>query len=447
MKKGKDIKPHIGIFGRRNNGKSSFINMITGQDVAIVSNVAGTTTDPVKKSVEIFGVGPAIIIDTAGVDDNGELGNKRVSKTLEVINTIDLAILLITNNKFADFENELISAFNKLEIPYLIFHNKSDITPLSKITAIKITEETGLKCFDISTLSSESLAFVTNAIKHKIPKSVYQKPALIDGLVKKKDVVLLVAPIDSEAPEGRMILPQVMAIRDVLDHNCICVTVRETELEDFMSLGVKPALVITDSQAFGYVSSVIPQSIPLTGFSILLAQMKTNFNEYLQGTPNLAKLNDGDKVLILESCTHHISCEDIGRYKLPKWISEFTGKNITYEMVAGFDNMQYDISQYAMVIQCGGCVVTRKQLNNRLKPAIEAGIPVSNYGMAIAFMNGIFDRAVEPFIKKQDTRDKKQDVRARNQDTRTRNQDAKDKKQDARINMPIQYNISINPDS
>lgn len=433
MKKGKDIKPHIGIFGRRNNGKSSFINMITGQDVAIVSSLAGTTTDPVKKSVEIFGVGPAIIIDTAGIDDVGELGKKRVDKTLQVINTIDLAILLIINNKFADFEEELISEFNRLDIPYLIFHNKSDITPLSKVTAIKITKETGLKCFDISTLNSDSLAFVTEVIKHKMPKSVYQRPALLNGLVKKKDIVLLVTPIDSEAPEGRMILPQVMTIRDVLDHNCICVTVRETELKDFMSLGVKPDLVITDSQAFGYVSGVIPKDIPLTGFSIVFARMKTNFNEYLQGTPKLAKLNDGDKVLILESCTHHVSCEDIGRFKLPKWISEFAGKNITYEMVAGFDSLQHDIREYAMVIQCGGCVVTRKQLTNRLKPAIDAGIPVSNYGMAIAFINGIFDRAVEPFLKCRDAGAKSQDVRVKNPDTR--------------IKMPIQYNITLNPDS
>ena len=425
MKKGKDIKPHIGIFGRRNNGKSSFINMITGQEVAIVSNIAGTTTDPVKKSVEIFGVGPAIIIDTAGIDDVGELGKKRIDKTTQVINTVDLAILLITNNEFASFEQELIYEFNRLEIPYLIFHNKSDITPLSKNKRIIITEETGLKCFDISTLNSDSLAFVTKAIKHKIPKSVYLKPALLKGLVKKKDIVLLVTPIDSEAPEGRMILPQVMTIRDVLDHNCICITVRETELKNFISLGIKPALVITDSQAFGYVSSVIPRNIPLTGFSIVFARLKTNFNEYLQGTPKLAKLNDGDKVLILESCTHHVSCEDIGRFKLPKWISEFTGKNINYEMVAGFDNIQYDINEYAMVIQCGGCVVTRKQINNRLKPVIEAGIPVSNYGMAIAFINGIFDRAVEPFLKSQNRRVKRED---------------------ASIKMPVQYNITLNPD-
>ncbi len=399
MKKGKDIKPHIGIFGRRNNGKSSFINMITGQDVAIVSNIAGTTTDPVKKSVEIFGVGPAIIIDTAGIDDNGELGNKRISKTMEVMNTIDFAILLITNNNFASFETGLISEFKKQDIPYLIFHNKADISSISKETLQQIENETAHKCTDISTINDSYRAFVTKAIKNNIPKSVFVKPALLEGLVTKKDVVLLITPIDSEAPEGRMILPQVMAIRDVLDHHCICVTVRETELEDFMALGIKPALAITDSQAFGYVSSVIPEDVPLTGFSIVLARQKTNFYDYLQGTPQIANLKDGDKVLMLESCTHQVSCEDIGQYKLPRWINEFTGKKLTYEMVSGLVSLKQDITNYALIIQCGGCVVTRKQLNNRLKPAIDAGIPVSNYGMAIAFINGIFNRAVEPFLK------------------------------------------------
>ncbi|NQU35830.1 MAG: [FeFe] hydrogenase H-cluster maturation GTPase HydF [Bacteroidetes bacterium] len=398
MKKGKDLKPHIGIFGKRNNGKSSFINMITGQDVAIVSDLAGTTTDPVKKSVEIFGIGPVIVIDTAGVDDVGELGEKRIAKTMAIINTIDLAVLLIADNSFDSFEKQLIFEFNNLDIPYLIFHNKSDAFPLLEQTRKQITAETSQKCYDINTVTSSSLAFITNLMREKIPASVYIKPALLEGLVKKKDVVLLITPIDSEAPEGRMILPQQMAIRDVLDHNCICITVRETELEDFMNMGIKPALAITDSQAFDFVSKIIPEEIPLTGFSIVFARMKSNFEKYLEGTPHLAKLKDGDKVLILESCTHHVSCEDIGRFKLPKWITKFTGKKIGFDVIAGLDSLQNEITEYAMIIQCGGCVVTRKQLNNRLKPAIDASIPVSNYGMAIAFMNGIFERAVKPFV-------------------------------------------------
>ena len=398
MKKGKDLKPHIGIFGRRNNGKSSFINMITGQDVAIVSDIAGTTTDPVKKSVEIFGVGPVIIIDTAGVDDVGELGEKRVSKTMAMVNTIDLAVLLIADNIFDSFEKNLIKEFDKLEIPYLIFNNKSDIVALSEDKKKQILLETQKNCININTLTDEFLEKVTNLMRETIPKSVYVKPALLDGLIKEKDVVLLITPIDSEAPEGRMILPQVMAIRDVLNHNCICITVRETELEDFMKLGIVPTLAITDSQAFGMVSKIIPEDIPFTGFSIVFARMKANFQKYLEGTPEISKLKDGDKVLMLESCTHHVSCEDIGRHKLPTWISNFTGKKLEYDIVAGLDILESDIKQYALVVQCGGCVVTKKQLSNRLKPAIDAGVPVTNYGMAIAYINGIFNRAVKPFL-------------------------------------------------
>lgn len=399
MKKGKDLKPHIGIFGRRNNGKSSFINMITGQDVAIVSSHAGTTTDPVKKSVEIFGVGPAIIIDTAGIDDVGDLGKKRVEKSMNVIETIDLAVLLITNNTFGDFESNLIGEFNKLNTPFVVFHNKSDEGKASTELHEKIKSGSGADCIDIHTLDNTHLEKVTKVLKEAMPASVYVRPSLLEGLVKPKDIVLLITPIDSEAPEGRMILPQVMAIRDILDHHCICITIRETELEDFMKLGIKPSLAITDSQAFGFVSGLIPEDIPLTGFSIVFARLKTNFDEYLKGTPKLSALKDGDKVLLLESCTHHVSCEDIGRFKLPKWIDKFTKKRISYDVVSGLDKLDKNIEEYALIIQCGGCVVTKKQLQNRLKPAIDADIAVSNYGMAIAYMNGVFERATQPFLK------------------------------------------------
>ena len=395
--KGKDNKPHIGIFGRRNNGKSSFINMICGQEVAIVSNFAGTTTDPVKKSVEIFGIGPTIIIDTAGIDDKGELGKKRIDKTLKVIKTIDLAILLISDNKFGEFENMLIDEFNKYDVPFVLFHNKKDKAVADKALKSALAEKYNKTLLDISTMDNSDLEKVTQMIRENIPESVFKKPSLLEGLVKPKDMVLLITPIDSEAPEGRMILPQVMAIRDVLDQHCICVCVRETELEDFMKLDIKPALAVTDSQAFEYVSSIVPADVPLTGFSILCARLKANFNKYLEGTPYISKLKDGDKILMLESCTHHLSCEDIGRYKLPRWIKEFTAKDIEFEVVAGLDDFQKEIYNYAMVIQCGGCVATKKQITSRLKPAIDAGIPVSNYGMAIAWLNGIFKRAVEPF--------------------------------------------------
>jgi [FeFe] hydrogenase H-cluster maturation GTPase HydF len=398
MAKGKDLKPHIGIFGRRNNGKSSFINRLTGQEVAIVSDHPGTTTDPVKKSVEIFGIGPAIIIDTAGIDDSGELGTKRVEKTMNVIRTIDCAILIIAENTFNMYEVDLIEVFKKYEVPFLIVHNKSDISRLNFRKAERIKTTTGKKVIDYSAFDNWELETIVEELKNCIPETAYVKPSLFKGLIKSKDIVLLITPIDSEAPEGRMILPQQMAIRDVLDHDGICITIKETELEDFMRLGIRPALVVTDSQAFKYVASIIPDDIPLTGFSIVFAKNRANFEKYLEGTPILAGLKDGDKVLILESCTHHISCEDIGRFKIPDWIRKFTRKQIEFEIVAGLDQIPGNLKDYTLVVQCGGCVATQKQVKNRLLPAIEAGIPVTNYGMAIAFMNGIFKRAVAPFL-------------------------------------------------
>lgn len=397
MKKGKDLKPHIGIFGRRNNGKSSFINRLVGQDVAIVSDHPGTTTDPVKKSVEIFGVGPAIIVDTAGIDDTGELGLKRIEKTLEVIKTIDCAIILIAGNKFGSYESDLIDEFKRFEVPYLVIHNKSDLEPLDLRAAEKIKDIANTKVIDYSAVENTELESIVEELKLTIPKTAYSKPSLLGDIIKPKDVVLLITPIDSEAPEGRMILPQQMAIRDVLDNDCICVTVKETEVEDFLTMGIKPALVVTDSQAFGNVSQLIPEDIPLTGFSLVFARARANFEQYLEGTPKLGALSDNDRVLILESCTHHVSCEDIGRFKLPDWVRKFSGKNIEFDVVPGLEKLPRSIADYALVIQCGGCIVTQKQVKSRLKPAIEAGVPVSNYGMAIAFMEGIFDRAVAPF--------------------------------------------------
>ncbi|NDP20677.1 MAG: [FeFe] hydrogenase H-cluster maturation GTPase HydF [Paludibacter sp.] len=397
MSKGKDIKPHIGIFGRRNNGKSSFINLLVGQDLAIVSSEAGTTTDPVKKSVEIFGIGPAILIDTAGIDDSGELGDKRVKKTMEVIKQVDCAILLLAHNQFKTYELDLIKRFNENEIPYLIVHNKSDIEKINILTADTIKSITSSEIIEFSTLAATNLNELIELIKETIPKTAYQNPSLFADLVKPKDVVLLITPVDSEAPDGRMILPQNMAIRDVLDNDCITVVIKETEIEDFLKLGIKPALAVTDSQAFGYVSSIIPEDIPLTGFSIVFARIKGDFDKYIEGTPSISELKDGDKVLILESCTHQVSCDDIGRFKIPDWLLKFTEKKLEFKVVAGLSEINEDIKHYAMVIQCGGCMVTKKQLHNRLRSAIEAGVPVTNYGLAIAYMNGIFERATAPF--------------------------------------------------
>lgn len=399
--KGKDTKPHIGIFGRRNFGKSSIINVLTGQDVAIVSEIAGTTTDPVKKSVEIFGIGPAIIVDTAGIDDLGELGQKRIQKSMQAINQVDLAILVIANNTFGDFEERLIARFNQLQTNYIIVYNKQDENPLNENFASRLESLTSHSPILFSAKTKFNFDELVEQMKIHIPETAYIKQSLFGGLIKPKDLVLLITPIDSEAPEGRMILPQMMAVRDVLDNDCICVLVKETELEDFFRLGIKPALCVTDSQAFKYVSSIVPEHYPLTSFSIVFARMRADFDAYLKGTPKLKDLKDGDKVLILESCTHHVSCEDIGRHKIPAWLNKYSGKKIEYQIVAGLEEIKEDIHNFAMVIQCGGCMVTKKQLTNRLKPFIDAGIPVSNYGMAIAYMNGIFDRVTEVFKNSQ----------------------------------------------
>ena len=398
--KGKDLKPHIGIFGRRNFGKSSFINAITKLDVAIVSEIAGTTTDPVKKSIEIFGIGPAIIIDTAGIDDSGELGEKRIAKTIEIIKQIDCAILLIANNIFGEYEEMLIQKFNKNKIAFLIVNNKSDIEPLLNSTINRINQYTNASITEFSAKTNFNIEGVVESIKNTIPETAYQNPSLLKGIISRGDIVMLITPVDSEAPDGRMILPQVMAIRDVLDNDAINIVVKETEAELFLqTTGIKPKLIITDSQAFKFVNKIIPADIPLTGFSVAYANMRGPFDEYVKGTKKIAELKDGDKILILESCTHQVSCEDIGRFKIPHWLREFTKKQLEFDVVAGLNEIKNPITDYALVIQCGGCMITRKQVFSRLFDAINAGVPVTNYGLTIAFINGIFNRAITPFIK------------------------------------------------
>ena len=399
MTKGKASKPHIGIFGRRNNGKSSLINALAGQDIAIVSDVAGTTTDPVKKSIEIPGIGASVLVDTAGIDDTGDLGNKRIAKTRAALKTIDLAILVIAENLFGEFEEKLILDFEKFDVPYFIIHNKKDIVALNADLSQKLTGALQTQVLEFNALQPDNLNQVVELMQRFIPESAYQSATLLGDLISYGDAVLLVTPIDIEAPEGRMILPQVQAIRDILDNDAIAVVLKERELDLYLNkMNPKPALVITDSQVFPKVDASVSKEIPLTSFSIMLARHKGNFENYVKGTPHLSNLQDGDKVLILESCTHHVSCDDIGRVKIPRWLSNFSGKKLNFEVVAGLDDLP-DIYEFAMVIQCGGCMITRKQIANRLKPAIDAGIPVTNYGMAISYVHGIYDRAVAPFLK------------------------------------------------
>lgn len=400
MSKGREIKPHIGIFGRRNNGKSSLINRLAGQEIAIVSDIAGTTTDPVKKSFEITGFGPVILIDTAGIDDVGELGEKRIAKTLDAIKQVDLAILVLTNNVFDTFERNLINEFKNFDTPFIVVHNKSDLQCIDEYLKSNIENEFDTKVLDFSNIEPKNYEQLIDLIKNTIPESAYTIPTLLGDLLSYGDIVLLITPIDIEAPEGRLILPQVQAIRDILDNDAVAIILKEREIDAFLrKTGIKPKLAITDSQIFLKADASVPKDIPLTGFSVVLARLKGDFENYLKGTPRISELKDGDRVLMLESCTHHVSCDDIGRIKIPRWLSNYTGKNLEFDVVTGLDNLPRKITDYSLVVQCGGCMITRKQIINRLKPAIKAGIPVTNYGMTIAYVQGIYDRAIAPFVK------------------------------------------------
>lgn len=394
---GKDNKLHIILLGRRNNGKSSLINRLTGQNVAIVSEIAGTTTDIVKKSFEVPDFASIIFIDTAGIDDHGSLGEKRVQKTQEAIAQADMAILVITNNQFGEEEINLINNCQEFEIPFIIIHNKRDEHTLLPETYQQLTNAYHCPVVDFS-CNLDSTDSIIDALKSIWQKENSSTKSLIGDLLSPGDIVLLITPIDSEAPAGRMILPQVQMIRDILDNHCTAITLQPEEIKTFFSkTNILPRLAITDSQVFKKVAPLIPANIPLTSFSIILARHKGDFKAYLQGTPRIEDLKDGDRILMLESCSHHVSCEDIGRHKIPHWLMEYTGKQLTFDFVAGLDSITRPISDYAMVIQCGGCMITAKQLKNRLRPAIKSNIPVTNYGMTIAYLHGIFNRAMEVF--------------------------------------------------
>ena len=400
MSKGRESKPHIGIYGRRNNGKSSLINCLAGQEIAIVSDHAGTTTDPVKKSFEITGFGPVILVDTAGIDDSGDLGQKRVDRTVRTLETIDLALLIVTDNSWGDYEDGLITKFNDYDLPFIVIHSKSDIQEPTQDFKIIISSTTGTSLVEFSSVDKRNYEELINLIRISIPEHSYKTTTLLGDLISYGDIVILITPIDIEAPAGRLILPQMQAIRDILDNEAVAIVLKEREVDVFLKkTGIKPALAITDSQVFVKADASIPKDIPLTSFSIMLARFKGDFDNYLKGTPKISALKDGNRVLLLESCTHHVSCDDIGRTKIPRWITNFTGKKIEYDVVAGLDTLPRPVTDYSLVIQCGGCMITRKQLQNRLQPAIKAGVPVTNYGMAIAYVQGIYDRAIAPFIK------------------------------------------------
>jgi len=389
---------HIGLFGRRNTGKSSIINRLTGQELSIVSDIPGTTTDPVRKAVEIPGLGAVTLIDTAGIDDAGELGQQRVNKTMQAVQQVDMAIVTFCNNQFDKEEQQLIEQLQQLRIPFILLHNKSDEYPADASVVAELTDRYNVDFLDFSAKTGEQLEALLQLLQKNVPDNFYRQPALFGDKIKAGDWVLLVTPIDSEAPAGRMILPQVQAIREALDNNCIAIVLKETEVEDFMHrTSIVPALAITDSQLFGKIDKLIPPEIPMTSFSILLARQKGNFEAYLKGTPHIDKLRNGDRILIMESCSHHSTCDDIGRVKIPRWLQEYTGCRLEFDVAPALAEPPRAINEYALVIQCGGCMITHRQLLNRLQIAIDANIPVTNFGMAIAYIKGSWKRSVKMF--------------------------------------------------
>ena len=392
-------KVHIVIAGRRNTGKSSLINCIIGQEKAVVSDIAGTTTDPVKKSYEIPGVASVVFIDTAGIDDEGTLGQLRIGKTLDAIRQADAAILVISHNRFGEEEEKLMAEFQKSGQPFLVLHNQSDLEPLSESLMHEIKTRWHADILPFSTLQPERETLM-KAIAQLVGKP--EQRSLLGDIIRPGQLILLVTPIDSEAPTGRLILPQVKMLRDILDNHCMSIVLQPEEIPTFFArTPIRPDLVVTDSQVFGIVARQIPPEIPMTSFSIVFARHKGNFARYVEGTPHISRLQDGDRILMLESCSHHVSCEDIGRIKIPSLLRKHTGKQLEFDFIAGLDRIPRPFTDYALIIQCGGCMVTARQLRNRLQPAIDAGIPVSNYGMALAWMQGIFQRATAPFLGKE----------------------------------------------
>lgn len=387
MKTLKSMRLHIGIFGRTNTGKSSLLNKLAAQSVSIVSDTAGTTTDTVEKSMELLPVGPVTFLDTAGLDDKTALGEKRIEKTMKIINRTDIGVIVCDYEGLKDYEKDLIKKFEGLNIPYIIVVNKSDLKEI-KLEGYKNVLYT-------SVLQDKEIVFkFKEALVKLLPEDFVNTPKIAGDLVSEKDTVILVVPIDKEAPKGRLILPQVQTIRDLLDSNCMTYVVKETGLKDALeNLKTPPALVITDSQAFKKVAEIVPENIPLTSFSILFARLKGDLKEFIKGANAIENLKDGDRVLILESCTHHAIEDDIGRVKIPNLLRQKTGKNLIIENYAGHDFP--DISKYNLIVHCGACMTNRREVLSRILIANEKHIPITNYGIVISYCLGILDRAVK----------------------------------------------------
>ena len=393
---------HISFFGKRNAGKSSVINAVTGQDLAIVSSVMGTTTDPVYKTMELLPLGPVMVIDTPGIDDEGELGALRVRKSYQVLNKTDIAILIIDSTAGkGEEELELIHRFHKKGIPYLIVYNKIDLLSTEKIKDLAMS----VRAEEVLVSASDGMNI--QELKEKIaslkPEDTHKYP-LIQDLIKPLDLVILVVPIDKAAPKGRLILPQQQTIRDILERGALSLVVRDTELKStldhFLAQGVCPKLVVTDSQAFARVSKAVPENITLTSFSILFSRYKGELEIQLKGIAALSSIEDGDRILIAEGCTHHRQCGDIGTCKMPEWIRNYTRKKPVFEFTSGTE-FPDDVSSYKMVVHCGGCMLNEREMKYRIACCQDQGVPITNYGILIAQVTGILKRSLGPFPEMQ----------------------------------------------
>ena len=393
---------HIGIFGRRNAGKSSLINALTNQQVAIVSDVKGTTTDPVKKAMELLPLGPVLLIDTPGLDDEGELGSRRIDKALQMLRQSDIVLVVLAADAAVDaMEQRLIAEAKERDLPYLVVLNKTDLfsTEAMEQKRTEISAELMVdreKIFCVSAKERKGMHEVKEYMGHMMPETTTQP--LIRDLLAPNDLVVLVVPIDSAAPKGRLILPQQQVIRDTIEVGAIPVVTRERELKvTLSSLARKPRLVVTDSQAFAQVAKDTPKDIPLTSFSILMARYKGDLATQISGAAAIEQLQDGDVVLIAEGCTHHRQCDDIGTVKMPRWITEYTGKKIEFVFTSGVEFPQ-DLSPYAMVVHCGGCTLNPKEMRYRIAHGAKEKVPITNYGVLIAYMHGILPRVTEPLF-------------------------------------------------
>lgn len=390
---------HIGFFGKRNVGKSSLINALTGQEIAIVSDVLGTTTDPVFKSMEILPIGPCVIIDTAGLDDDSDLGKLRIEKTYEVLNKTDVAVFVKDgHDKLDKTEKEILRKIKEKKIPVIAVLNKADIHGTTDENVANFLKENKIKVCSVSAKSGNGIKELKLMLSKSAPDDGNNQ-SIFQGIISKGDLILLITPIDSSAPKGRLILPQQQVIREVLENHGICIVVQEDEVENVLDkLKDKPALAITDSQVFAKVAKVLPKDIHLTSFSILFARLKGDLNKLIEGTEAIKNLQDGDKVLVAEACTHHAQCDDIGRVKIPNMLKKLTGKQLVFEHSSGF-GFKKDLSQYKVIIHCGACMLNRKEMMYRLELADGANIPVVNYGVLLAYMTGILQRATAPLLE------------------------------------------------